>query len=124
GYTNLDVYDATQPSALVASLPYAFNYYADGTGVIRLDQSVNGMPLNGTKVRKWMATTGQTDDISTVLSTPQPPSAFANGKGVIPGDVNPPFPLYIVDVAGMTTTSVTFDGGISTYDTLPMARGL
>ncbi len=124
GYTALDVYDATQPATLVTSLPYAYNYFADATGVLRLDQNVGGVALNGTKARKWTASNGQTDDVSTVLSTPQPPSSYANGKVVIPGDVNPPYPLYVVDVAAKTTTSVVFDGGLTTYDTLPIASGL
>jgi len=123
-YANLNAYDATQPGALVASQPYAFNYAADDTGIVRFDQKVNNVPLGGTKVRKWTASTGQTDDISTVLPTPQPPMRLANGKAVIPGDVNQPFPLYVVDIAAKTTGSVTFDGGISIYDALPVARGL
>ncbi len=123
-YTNLNAYDATQPGTVVASLPYAFNYAADDTGVVRFDQKVNNVALNGTKVRKWTASTGLTEDISTVLPTPQPPIRFANGKVVIPADVNTPYPLYVVDVATKVTMSVTFDGGIAVYDALPVAQGL
>ncbi len=124
GYTNLLAYDATQGNALLATLPYAFNFYADDTGVVRLDRSVNGTPLTGTKVRKWTASTSTTTDVSTVLSTQQPPSAFANGRVVLPVSVNAPFVVYVVDVAAMTTAKVTFDGGIATYDYLPLPSGL
>jgi hypothetical protein len=124
GFGSMNVYSTFAPGAPVANLPYAFNYAADETGVVRLDQNVNGTPLNGTKVRKWTASTGVTADVSTLLQTPQPQAGFALDRVVIPADVNTPYALYVVDVAAPGTTSVTFDGGLTTYEVLPATRGL
>src|SRR5690606_15502815 len=70
------------------------------------------------------AATGDTDDVTQVLPTQQPPAAFANGQLVIPGDVTIPHPLYLVDVAKKTVKSVEFDGAVTARQVLPSPEGL
>jgi hypothetical protein len=123
-FAELAVYETGKAKALVTTLPYAYAYAAGDGAVIRADQSVNNVSLGGTKVRRWTASSGITDDISQVLPTQQPPAAFANDELVIPGDVTVPHPLYIVNVAKKTTTSVVFDGGLTARQVLPSVEGL
>jgi hypothetical protein len=123
-YATVDVYDATTANSMVASLPYAFNFVATDSGIVRLDQRVNNMALSGTMVRLWVAAGNTTTQISSVLPTQQPPSSFGKSQVIIPGGVNVPYPLYITDVGTMMTTSVTFDGAIAIYNTLPTTSGL
>jgi hypothetical protein len=123
-YATLDVYQSGVPSTLVDSIPYAFNYVASDDGVIRLDQRVDDVDLNGTKVRRWLASTKQTEDITGVLPTKQPPLAFASGQVVIPGDVTVPYPLHVVDVKGKTASTITFDAAITLRQALPSPSGL
>lgn len=125
GFTGLDVYQTSAPLSAVTTLPYAFNFVSANGGVIRLDQRINNVDIGGTKVRRWNAATGMTEDISAVLTgVQQPPSSFVNDAVVIPASVTIPFALYIVDVAQKTTTSVTFDGAIGLQQTEQAAPGL
>lgn len=124
GYSQIDVFRTDLTNSLVTSIPYAFNFVSANDGVIRLDQSVGGVDLGGTKVRRWNAAGGTTEDITAVLPTREPPSSFVNDALVIPGGITIPHPLYIVDVAKKTTGSVTFDGAIALQQTERFAGGL
>lgn len=124
-YSELSVYrtgQAAQPK--LAGLPYAFNFIGAADGVIRLDQRIDNVSLQGTKVRKWTESTAETTDISDVLPTQQPPSSYGLGKVVIPGSTTIPYPLYVVDVGSKTVTSVTFDGSIGLQQSAPSRAGL
>lgn len=122
-YTQIDVYRTDAANTLVTSLPYAFNFVSANDGVIRLDQSIGGTDLGGTKVRRWNAAGNTTEDLTAVLPTREPPSSFVNDMLVIPGGITIPYPLYLVDVAKKTTGSVTFDGGIVLQQTEESASG-
>jgi hypothetical protein len=124
-YASVAVYETgTTPNVLVDNIPYAFNFVAANDGIIRLDQSIDNVPLNGTKVRRWVASTKQTEDLSQVLPTQQPPVAFANGQVVVPGGVNVPFALHMVDVNAKTTSAVTFDDAVALRQVVPSPSGL
>ncbi len=118
-YSGLDVYDPTAASGLLGSLPYKSSSAGASDGVV-----LGAQTSGGTKVQHWAAATGVTDDVSSLLSTSQPPSSFGENELVIPAGVNSPYPLYIVNVVQKTTTSVTFDGFIAMYDTLSTPLGL
>jgi hypothetical protein len=122
-YQNIAVYRTDAASTQADTIPYAFNFVGSSDGVIRLDQKINNVSLNGTKVRKYVVATQQTTDVSQVLSTVQPPSSWAHDKVVIPADVTAPYPIYVVDVTAQTTAQVTFDGG-SLRLTHPATYGL
>jgi hypothetical protein len=125
GYTGIAVYKTDAANVLVkASLPYSFNFVAANDGIIRLDQNVNGTPIDGTMVRRWDFSTDTTVDISTVLPTKEPPSSFVNDTVVIPGGVTIPYSLIMVDVAKKMVKSVTFDGAIALQQTEHFAGGL
>jgi hypothetical protein len=127
GFMTQSVYRTNATSTLVGSPAYAFNFASSNDGMIRLDQRIDNMGpnLNGTKVRRWNAATGMTEDISTLLAgVMQPPSSFVNDTVVIPASVTIPYALYIVDVVAKTTTSVTFDGAIGLQQTEQSAPGL
>jgi hypothetical protein len=119
GYATIDVYRGDQASSLAGSIPYAFNFVSANDGIIRLDQSIGGSDIGGTKVRRWKVGTAATvnEDITAVLSTREPPSSFVNDTLVIPGGVTMPYPFYIVDVMKKTTGSVTFDGAVALQQT-------
>lgn len=124
-YSELSVYRTGQPTQpKLAGLPYAFNFIGAPDGVIRLDQRIDNVSLEGTKVRKWTEATGATTDISDVLPTQQPPSSYGLGKVVIPGSTTIPYPLYVVDVVAKEVTSVTFDGSIGLRQSAPSRAGL
>ena len=125
-FSNIAVYHTNAANDLVtSSLPYAFNFVSANDGVILLDQKINNVDLNGTKVRRWNAASGTTEDISTVLAgVKQPPSSFVNDTVVLPASVTIPYALYIVDVVKKTTTSVTFDGALGLQQTEQSASGL
>jgi hypothetical protein len=123
-YAELALYKTGEPGTKVTGIPYAYAWAAADGAVIRADQSIDNAPLGGTKVRRWNAGSGITEDISQILPTQQPPAAFAKGELVIPGDVVIPHPLYIVDVAKKTTASVVFDGALTARQILPSAEGL
>lgn len=118
-YSTLDVYDPSSPNALLGSLPYRYSSAGTSDGVV-LGMQTGG----GTKVQHWIAATGTTEDVSSILQTSQPPSSFGNDELVIPASVTIPYPLYIVNVAQKTTKSVTFDGSIGMYETLSTPLGL
>ena len=122
-YANLDVYRTDTANTLVTSIPYAFDFVSANDGVIRLDQSIGGTDLGGTKVRRWNAASNTTEDLTAVLPTREPPSSFVNEVLVIPGGITIPYPLYLVDVAKKTTGSVTFNGGIALQQTEEGAGG-
>ena len=126
GFATQSVYRTNAPGSLAGSPTYAFNFASSNDGMIRLDQRIDGGPdLGGTKVRRWNASSGTTEDISALLTgVQQPPSSFVNDAVVIPASVTIPFALYIVDVAKKTTTSVTFDGAIGLQQTEQAAPGL
>jgi hypothetical protein len=124
GYAQIDVFRTDTTNVLVTSIPYALNFVSANDGVIRLDQAVGGVDLGGTKVRRWNAASGLTEDITTVLPTREPPSSFASDTLVIPGGITIPHPLYIVDVVKKTTGSVTFDGAIVLQQTEEGEGGL
>lgn len=124
-YTELSVYRTGQAALpKLAGLPYAFNFIGAPDGVIRLDQRIDNVSLQGTKVRKWTEATGATTDISDVLPTQQPPSSYGLGKVVIPGSTTIPYALYVVDVDLQTVASVTFDGSIGMRQSAPSRAGL
>lgn len=118
------VYRTGMTNVLVGNLPYAYAFAGADGSVVRADRSIDDVQLDGTKVRRWTESTGTTVDVSQVLPTREPPAAFDNDELVIPGSVNVPYPLYIVNVAKKTTTSVTFDGALSARQILPTADGL
>lgn len=122
-YAQLDVYRTDAANTLVTSIPYANNFVSANDGVIRLDQSIGGTDLGGTKVRRWNASGNTTEDLTAVLPTREPPSSFVNDVLVIPGGITIPHPLYLVDVVKKTTGSVTFDGGIALQQTEESAAG-
>lgn len=124
GYTGIDVHRTDTANSLVTSIPYSHNFVSATDGVIRLDQVINNVDIGGTKVRRWNAGTANTEDITTVLSTREPPSSFENDVLVIPGGVTIPFPLYLVDVVKKTTGSVIFDGALVLQQTEQFAGGL
>ena len=124
GYTQIDVHRTDMANALAGSIPYSFNFVAANDGVIRLDQVVGGVDVGGTKVRRWNAGTMTTEEITTVLSTREPPSSFVNDMLVIPGGITIPYSLLLVDVVKKTTGSVTFDGAIALSQTEQFAGGL
>lgn len=124
-FSGIAVHHTNAANDLVATIPYAFNFVSANDGVILLDQKIGTTDLNGTKVRRWNASTGITEDISAVLAgVKQPPSSFVNDAVVIPASVTIPFALYVVDVALKTTTSVTFDGALGLQQTEQSAPGL
>jgi hypothetical protein len=123
-YSEIDVYRTDQANSLVGSTTYSFNFVTSNDGVIRLDQVVGGVDVGGTQVRRWNAGTMAIEDITTVLPTREPPSSFVNDTLVIPGSVTVPFALWVVDVVKKTSTSVTFDGGISLTQTEEGSGGL
>jgi hypothetical protein len=123
-YAQQDVYRTDKTNSLVTSLPYSFNFVSANDGVILLDQKIGGTDVGGTKVRRWNALSGTTEDITGVLPTREPPSSFVNDTVVIPGSVTVPYALYLVDVVKKTTGSVTFDGGIALQQTEQFAGGL
>jgi hypothetical protein len=123
-YSKIDVYDTTAANSHIGSLPYAFNFVSANDGVIRLDQKVDNVDVGGTKVRRWVRATGNTEDITNVLSTREPPSSFVNDMLVIPGGITIPYALYLVDVAKKTTGSVTFDGALALQQTERANDGL
>jgi hypothetical protein len=118
-YQNLNVYDPATEGSLLTSLPYKYASAGRGDGVVFGLQTGGG-----TKVQHWIAGTGVTDDVSAILSTQQPPSSFGLDEIVYPASVTIPYPLYIVNVAKKSTTSVTFDGSIGMYETLSTPMGL
>ena len=124
GYTGIGVYDTTAAGSLIDTLPYAFNFVSANDGIIRLDQIVDSVDVGGTKVRRWVRTTKNIEDISAVIPTREPPSSFVNDMLVIPGSVTIPHPLYLVDVVKKTTTSVTFDGAVAMHQTERFTDGL
>jgi hypothetical protein len=124
-FSGIAINHTNAPNDLVTTLPYAFNFVSANDGVILLDQKIGTTVLNGTKVRRWNASTGITEDISMVLSgVQQPPSSFVNDAVVIPASVTVPYALYIVNVVQKTTTSVTFDGALGLQQTEQSAPGL
>lgn len=123
-FSELSVYRTDGVGAKLAGLAYATYYWATNDGVLRLDQTIDNVDQGGTKIRQWVRATGTTVDVTQVLPTRQPPSSYAEGRLVVPGSTVIPFPLYVVDVASKTTTSVTFDGAIGLRETLPMSLGL
>ena len=125
GYTGIAVYRTDAANTLVkASLPYAFNFVATNDGIVRLDQNVNGTPVDGTMVRRWDLSTDTTVNLSTVLPTKEPPSSFVNDTLVIPGGITIPYALLAFDVVKKTTKSVTFDGALVLQQTEQFAAGL
>jgi hypothetical protein len=125
GYTGITVYRSDLPNTPVTSLAYAFNFVSANSGIIRLDQMVNGTDVGGTKVRRYNTTLMATEDIlATVLPTREPPSSFVNDVVVIPGGVTIPYSLILVDVAAKAAKSVTFDGALSLAQTEKFAAGL
>jgi hypothetical protein len=117
-FSGIAVNHTNAPNDLVTTLPYAFNFVSANDGVILLDQKIGTTDLNGTKVRRWNASTGITEDISMLLAgVKQPPSSFVNDAVVIPASVTVPYALYIVDVVQKTATSVTFDGALGLQQT-------
>lgn len=123
-YAQLDVYRADLPNSLAGSIPYSFNFVTASDGVIRLDQKIDNVDIGGTKVRRWNAASGLTEDLTAVLPTREPPSSFVNDSLVIPGGFTVPYALWLVDVVKKTTSSVTFDGGIALQQTEQGAGGL
>ncbi len=123
-FTSLDVYRTDVPGTLKAAIDYGYGFVSADDGTIRIDQRVNNVDLNGTKVRKWNAATGLTEDVSTVLSTKQPAQGWAENKVVLPANVNAPYAVYIVDTVAKTTSSVTFDGGTTVRQYVPTKAGL
>lgn len=124
-YAKIALYKTSDANTLVDSIDYPFNWAATQSGIVRADQRENNADLNGTKVRLWDSTTQTTTDITaTLLATQQPPQSFGHDELVIPGSVNAPYPLWIVNIAKKTTTSVTFDGGIGLRQTLSTPKGL
>jgi hypothetical protein len=123
-FAQLDVYRTNATSDLVTSIPYSHNFVSANDGVVRLDQIVDGTDVGGTKVRRWNAAGGATEDITAVLPTREQPSSFVNDALVIPGGLTIPYALYIVDVVKKTTGSVTFDGAIALQQTEQAAGGL
>jgi hypothetical protein len=111
-YSTLDAY-LTENGAKPGSAAYATYHWATNDGIIRLDQFVNGIDQNGTRVRFWDLDQGSTPtDIGGVLATRQPPLAYGLGKIVIPGGTTFPTPLYVVDIPTKTTDTLTFDAAI------------
>lgn len=123
-FSGIAVHHTNAANDLVATIPYSFNFVSANDGVIRLDQNLAGQPAMTTKVRRWNAADGSTEDISTAIPTQQPPSSFVNDAVVIPASVTVPYALYIVDVVKKTTTSVTFDGALGLQQTEQSAPGL
>jgi hypothetical protein len=124
-FSGIAVHRTNAPNDLLTTLPYAFNFVSANDGVILLDQKIGTTDLNGTKVRRWNASTGITEDLSMVLAgVKQPPSSFVNDTVVIPASVTVPYALYIVDVVQKTTTSVTFDGALGLQQTEQSGPGL
>ncbi len=119
--SEIAAYATPSANALVKKLPYAYGYAGATDSVVLLEQ-VGG---TASQVRKWVAATDKIESVTQAsIPTLQPPSAFAYDQLVVPGSVNVPHPLYIVDVAKKTTTSVTFDGGLSLYAAKPTPEGL
>ncbi len=123
-FNAVDVYDTTMPGNLIASIASSPSVAAGSLGVYRFDQMVNGVDLNATQVREWVAATGMIVDVGMQLPAQQPPSSFGLGEAVIPEGVNVPYPLYILNVNTAAESSVTFDGALTIYDTLPTSLGL
>jgi hypothetical protein len=126
-FATIDVHDTSAVGTAGApfiSLPYAHHHVSASGAVLRLDQTIDNVSLGGTKVRAWHRATQTLEDITTVLPTTEPPSSFKNDTLVVPGAYPPPFPLYIVDIKGKTTKSVTFEGGIALGDTEQTEDGL
>jgi hypothetical protein len=122
-YSTIDVYDTTQASSLVQALPYAYDT-AGGTDGIYLFAQVGNVPNQQTQAKHWTQSNNMTVNLGMQIPTPQPMSVFRHGYAIYPESVNAPFALYIFDTTGGTQTSVTFDGGTSIYDTLPVPSGL
>jgi len=123
-FSELSVYRTDGTPGKLAGLEYATYFVAANDGVLRLDQKIANVDQGGTKVRRWIRSSGITEDVSTVLPTRQPPSSYGLGQLVVPGDGAIPLPLYLVDVVQKTVASVTFDGALSLRDTLPTSSGL
>jgi hypothetical protein len=121
-YSTVDVYDTTQPNSLVKALPYAYDSAGGSDGVFLFTQI--GAPTNATQAKHWTQSNDMTVNLGMQIPTPQPISTFRHGLAIYPSSVNAPYPLYIFDTSNGTQTSVTFDGGIAIYDTLPTPAGL
>jgi hypothetical protein len=120
----LDVYRMGVTNMLVSSIPYSENFVSAPDGVLLLDQKSGGVDLGGTKVRRWNAATTMTEDITGVLATREAPSSFANDTLVIPGAMNAPYPIHLVDVVKKTSRAVTYSNGNMLLQTEPSADGL
>ena len=123
-FSELSVYRTDGTAGKLAGLEYATYFVAANDGVLRLDQKIANVDQGGTKIRRWIRSSGITEDVTTVLPTRQPPSSYGLGELVVPGDGAIPFPLYIVDVVQKTVASLTFDGALALRDTLPTSSGL
>lgn len=123
-YTEVAVYVVGAPLAIPDYMPYAASFAAANDGVIRADQAIDGVDTGGIKVRRWLSATKVTEDISQVLPTRESIIAFANDQVVIPGGVNLPFALHLVNVTSKTAGSVTFDAALSLKQALPSPSGL
>jgi hypothetical protein len=120
-FTNIDVYDTTMSDSLIQSLPYAQFALAGSGGVYLVSPSQTGQ---SEQASYWDEAMGNTTLVGMSLPTPQPPSSFGLDQIVVPESVTVPYPLYILDVSTGNTTSVTFDGAITMYDTLSSTLGL
>jgi hypothetical protein len=123
-YAQVDVYPVGTPSLLLDTIPSPSSYAATNDGVIRADQSIGGVDIGGTKIRRWLYATKQTEDISQVLPTTQRLIAFANDQVVLPGGVDVPFALHVVSVKSKTAASVMFDNAASLNKAVPSPSGL
>jgi hypothetical protein len=120
----VDVQRMDTANVLVTSLPYSENFVSANDGVLLLDQKESSVDLGGTKVRRWNAASGVTEDITGVLATRESPSSFNGDTLVIPGAKDAPYPLYIVDVVKKTSKTVTYSNGNILLQTEQSASGL
>lgn len=123
-YVFVDIHRMDAANVLVTSLPYTENFAATNDGLLLLDQKAASVDLGGTKVRRWNATSGITEDITGVLTTRESPTGFDGTTLVIPGGKTAPYPLFLVDVVNKTSKTVTYNTGNLLFQTEPSTAGL